>query len=334
MNLFENLQTLHESGIREKYSFYGDYFRFDRKIGEIPKNKPLYTIAKSKDEAISNFCKQIKDMKQLFAGANLTIDKNNVSIVDDIVHQQVVKDSQPGVDDPKFNFDDPDREGDYQVESIMSYDDWFTTKYDDLVLKYIERNELEEDDPIDNDDFKEFCEYEYEDYYRNTNRYNEANEESYVYKISFDVEYEGNGDYDCEHDTLKNIEYDESDLIAIDNDSFISEFQKWYNDGGDNINIISLKYEPNKDSTKLGNIIAILDSKLSNEKEFASELLFYILDESGILVTVTYSGTREKDSWNQTTDSHTTISEPFEDYIEDINCYYTDVKNIKIELAS
>lgn len=173
MNLFENLQILKENELT-KFSYTGPIYRFDTIFGQI--KKPIYTMAKTPGKAYTNFLAQIKQGNGLDYNANLSIDKNNIKVVDDIPDEafddSIDNISKPAVNDPKYNFEDPDREDDYVVESIMDFTDWLDINFDDLVKRYADEYEMSEYDVNSEDeDFEEYVNDKYEEYYRNTNRY-------------------------------------------------------------------------------------------------------------------------------------------------------------------
>lgn len=119
MNLFENLQILKENELT-KFSYTGPIYRFDTIFGQI--KKPIYTMAKTPGKAYTNFLAQIKQGNGLDYNANLSIDRNNIKIVDDISDEafddSIDNISKPVINDPKYNFEDPDREDEYVVEDF------------------------------------------------------------------------------------------------------------------------------------------------------------------------------------------------------------------------
>ena len=131
MNLFENLQIIKESELT-KFSYEGPVYRFDSIFGQI--KKPIYTMAKTQGKAYTNFLAQIKQGNGLDYNANLSIDKDKIKIVDDIPNEafddSIDNTSKPVLDDPKYNFDDPDREDDYSVESFVSVIDKYLEDFD------------------------------------------------------------------------------------------------------------------------------------------------------------------------------------------------------------
>lgn len=173
MNLFENLQLMKESELI-KYSYTGPIYRFNSIYGQI--KKPIYTVARTPSKAYTNFLAQIKQGNGFDYTAKLDIDKNNIKVVDNIPDEafddSIDNISNPVVNDPKYNFDDPDREDEYIVESILNFEDWLDIYFDDLVKQYADKYEMPEEDVYSEDeDFEEYVNDEYEEYYKNTNRY-------------------------------------------------------------------------------------------------------------------------------------------------------------------
>lgn len=172
----ENIMaTLESSYGMERYSYVGPVYRFDRVFDNI--KEPIYTIAKSYEAAARNFCYKLKNKYNLVPGTNLTIDKDKIERDTEIEEKTKQFEKEPEeivtkVDDPKFNFDDPDRDEEYVVESIMSFDDWLDKNFNELVKDYAELYEMEESEVYNEDeDFEEYVNDQYEEYYRNTNRY-------------------------------------------------------------------------------------------------------------------------------------------------------------------
>lgn len=159
----------------EKYTYTGPVYRFDKLYDTI--KEPIYTVGKSYDAAARNICYKLKQKYNLHAGTNLTIDKDKIEKDDEIEELTKnfdikPKDIKTKVDDPKYNFDDPDRNEEYIVESIMNFTEWLDKYFDDLVKEYAERYEMDEQDVYNEDeDFEEYVNDRYEEYYRNTNRY-------------------------------------------------------------------------------------------------------------------------------------------------------------------
>lgn len=62
--------------------------------------------------------------------------------------------------------------------SILNFEDWLDRYFDDLVKKYADKYEIPEEDVYSEDeDFEEYVNDKYEEYYRNTNRYLDDEEE-------------------------------------------------------------------------------------------------------------------------------------------------------------
>ena len=159
----------------EKYSYMGPVYRFNKIIDNI--KEPIYTMATSYDAAMRNICFKLKEKYGFYKGDNLTIDKDKIEKDNEIEELTKIfdiksKDTETKVDDPKYNFDDPDRNEEYVVESIMNFTEWLDKYFDDLVKEYAERYEMDEQDVYNEDeDFEEYVNDRYEEYYRNTNRY-------------------------------------------------------------------------------------------------------------------------------------------------------------------
>lgn len=122
MNLFENLQMMHESELI-KYSYIGPVYRFNSIYGQI--KKPIYTVARTPSKAYTNFLAQIKQGNGFDYTAKLDIDKNNIKVVDNIPNEAFddsidnIEDiGKPLINDPKYNFEDPDRNDDYIIEDF------------------------------------------------------------------------------------------------------------------------------------------------------------------------------------------------------------------------
>lgn len=121
MNLFENLQLLHESEYMT-YKYDGPYYRFGKYYGKT--KEPLYTEAPSLEKAKTNFIYRLKKMNNLQPYTNLTIDVNKI---EEIIPKQDFNEinddyeeikHEPLVNDSKYNFDDDDREDEYEVENL------------------------------------------------------------------------------------------------------------------------------------------------------------------------------------------------------------------------
>nr|DAW34219.1 MAG TPA: AdoMet dependent proline di-methyltransferase [Caudoviricetes sp.] len=122
MNLFENLQLMKESELI-KYSYTGPIYRFNSIYGQI--KKPIYTVARTPSKAYANFLAQIKQGNGFDYTAKLDIDKNNIKVVDNIPDEAFddsidnIEDiGKPLINDPKYNFEDPDRNDDYIIEDF------------------------------------------------------------------------------------------------------------------------------------------------------------------------------------------------------------------------
>ena len=122
MNLFENLQLMKESELI-KYSYIGPIYRFNSIYGQI--KKPIYTVARTPSKAYTNFLAQIKQGNGFDYTAKLDIDKNNIKVVDNIPNEAFddsidnIEDiGKPLINDPKYNFEDPDRNDDYIIEDF------------------------------------------------------------------------------------------------------------------------------------------------------------------------------------------------------------------------
>lgn len=117
MNLFENLQLLHESEYMT-YKYDGPYYRFGKYYGKT--KEPLYTEAPSIEKAKTNFIFRLKKLNNLKPYTNLSIDESKIeqiiSNIDFDEYEEIKH--EPLVNDSKFNFDDDDREDDYEVENL------------------------------------------------------------------------------------------------------------------------------------------------------------------------------------------------------------------------
>lgn len=123
MNLFENLQIMKEAEELIKYSYIGPIYRFNSIYGQI--KKPIYTVARTPGKAYTNFLAQIKQGNGFDYTAKLDIDRNNIKVVDNIPDEAFddsidnIEDiGKPLINDPKYNFEDPDRNDDYVVEDF------------------------------------------------------------------------------------------------------------------------------------------------------------------------------------------------------------------------
>lgn len=115
-------EMLEESSTNNKYSFTGPVYRFEHVVDII--KEPIYTLAPSIDKAYTNFCYRLKSSLGLERFAKLTIDKKDIKIVEDEEDfeeddfEEIDKSSNPVINDPKYNFEDPDREDEYVVEDF------------------------------------------------------------------------------------------------------------------------------------------------------------------------------------------------------------------------
>lgn len=172
MNLFENLQILSESENLKKYRYVGKVYKNDFKnkieIGEI--KTPLYVVAHSIGGAYRNLINQIVAGNQLFEIQNMIqIDKEGIEEVNEIPEtpNNISGEFESLHNEEQIN------------ESIMSFDDWMDKNFNKLIAEFAETYEIEENEVYDNEDFDEYVNDKYEDYYRNTNRYiNEEDEDN------------------------------------------------------------------------------------------------------------------------------------------------------------
>ena len=74
-----------ESANKKTYSYYGEVYRFDDCIDEVPFNDPIYTQAISLKQAINNIKAKLKDSYGFSYNTKLDIQENNVKLVDDDV---------------------------------------------------------------------------------------------------------------------------------------------------------------------------------------------------------------------------------------------------------
>lgn len=117
--LFENLQLLklNESSKYHKYSYNGLVYKFGRVIGEI--KEPIYTDAPSIEKAKSNIIYRIKKLYGYTSNSKLEIDEDNLIEIPNEEDFEIIEEPthEPLVNDPKYNFDDSDREDNYTIES-------------------------------------------------------------------------------------------------------------------------------------------------------------------------------------------------------------------------
>lgn len=176
-----NVYIVHSNNVNEssnsmeRYYYIGPVYRFGSLYDTL--KKPMYTVAKSFEAATRNICYKLKQKYNLKPEANLTIDTNKLekdNTMEEIPKEfeKEPKNVETKIDDPKYNFDDPDREDEYIVESILNFEDWLDIYFDDLVKQYADKYEIPEEDVYSTDeDFEEYANDEYEEYYKNTNRY-------------------------------------------------------------------------------------------------------------------------------------------------------------------
>ena len=169
------MKDLEETSANNKYYFTGPVYRFEHVVDII--KEPIYTLAPSIDKAYTNFCYRLKSSLGLERFAKLTINKKDIKIVEDENDfneddfEEIDKSSNPVINDPKYNFEDPDREDEYVVESIQSYSDWFNENYYELQNEFMNEYNII-DDHFDEETINNFIEYandKYEEYYRNYN---------------------------------------------------------------------------------------------------------------------------------------------------------------------
>lgn len=179
--IISNQNEVNESYGMEKYSYVGPIYRFNKLYATI--KEPIYTVAKSYEDAMKNMCFRLKEKYGFIKGANLTIDKDKIKKNTEIEELTKEFEKEPEnietkIDDPKYNFDDSDRDEEYVVESILSFDDWLDKNFTDLINEFSELHEIPEDEVYDSEDFEEYVNDQYEEYYRNTNRYLDDEDET------------------------------------------------------------------------------------------------------------------------------------------------------------
>lgn len=191
-NADENITAIIESqGPKERYTYVGPVYRFGKYHETI--KKPIVTIATSFDEAYRNICYQLKSLYKLEPNKNLSIDKDKIKKDDTIEtsikeFEQDIKEIEGPINDPKYNFEDPDREDEYIVESTMKYKDWFNKNKYDLLNKFINEYHL-------NAAFEDFADNEYDKYVRknyssmNENINRRIIESTMNYKDWFDLNF-------------------------------------------------------------------------------------------------------------------------------------------------
>ena len=114
MELFENLQLLHEAKEKQKYSYKGPIYSFGTYIDTL--KDPIFTMAVSKEKAISQLCWRLKSQ---YRGV-ITIDNSKLELVEepkdiDVSDYEELT-HEPVLNDPKYNYDDPGREDEYEVK--------------------------------------------------------------------------------------------------------------------------------------------------------------------------------------------------------------------------
>ena len=221
MNLFENLQMMKEADDLIRFSYTGPVYRFNSLYGQI--KKPIYTVARTHGKAYANFLAQIKQGNGFDFNANLQIDKNRIKEVDSIPDSAIddsidnIEDiGKSVVDDPKYNYDDPDREGDYVVESILSFEKWLDINFDNLINNYAERYNMNEFEVATEDsDFEEYVNEKYNEYFKNASKHLDNN-----LKEDFNID----DDLSNKYSLVKNMkEPDKFNSIKI-------SFNGYYND--------------------------------------------------------------------------------------------------------
>lgn len=336
MNLFENLQILKESELT-KFSYTGPIYRFDTIFGQI--KKPIYTMAKTPGKAYANFLAQIKQGNGLDYNANLSIDRNNIKVVDDIPDEafddSINNISKPIVNDPKYNFEDPDREDEYVVESIMDFTNWLDTNFDNLVKRYADKYEMSEYDVNSEDeDFEEYVNDKYEEYYRNTNRYLEDfdvedTEQEYtsantsinssklpaIFKLvnlqprSMNLDF-GGGRYDNASEYLAtkdvtNLIYDPYNRSSEHNKNVLDTIRK--NNG--------------TDTATCSNVLNVI--KEENARRTVIQNIYNLLKSNGIAYFTVYEGTGKGDEG--ATKSGYQLNRKTNDYVDEIKEVFPDV---------
>lgn len=114
MELFENLQLLHEAKEKQKYSYKGPIYNFGKYVDTL--KNPIFTMAVSKEKAISQICWRLRSQ---YKGV-IAIDNSKLELIEEskeIItsnYEEIIH--KPILNDPKYNYDDPDREDKYNVE--------------------------------------------------------------------------------------------------------------------------------------------------------------------------------------------------------------------------
>lgn len=118
-NLFENLQMLNEASNHSNFSYSGLVYRFGQVIGEI--KEPIYTSAPTIEKAKSNIIFRIKKLYGYSPAAKLEIDEDGLIEIPNEEDYEIIEEPkhEPLINDPKFNFEDSDREDEYVIESNL-----------------------------------------------------------------------------------------------------------------------------------------------------------------------------------------------------------------------
>lgn len=138
----------------------------------------------------------------------------------------------------------------------------------------------------------------------------------FKYKISFEF----NIDDAIKYDDELNV-----DILEINDDCFnevfnteekIKEFQNWYNVGlseNEKLSILDIIYD--RDGEKTGLLTVSLKSKLENEHDFATELVYYLFEDCTPKIYYHVYGKTWKDDWDYRTNSHVqrTINVDYDD---------------------
>ena len=223
MNLFENLQILNESEDNILFKFkwekgsindniikylqsknikfrYSEYFQLEAKI----KGTWVRFDYKKKDDGLT----------YIYVGSkNNKVTKESYGMEKYSYVSPADKFNNLKINNPTYNFKDPNRDEDHMIESLLDYDKWFDINYNNLVQDFIEKYEITEDEIEENEDlFYEYVDDKYEEYYKNTNNY-------------LDNEIEENF-----NDSDKNEEHVVESIMNFDNwlDKYFDELVKNY----------------------------------------------------------------------------------------------------------
>ena len=159
MNLFENLQLMKEASDKELL------FSFIWEKGSL--NDNIINYLKSK-----NIRFRYGPYLQLFAKINNEWVR--------FYHEN--KDGKTYVYVVHSNIDKKDE---YIVESILNFEDWLDIYFDDLVKKYADKYEMPKEDVYaEDEDFEEYINDKYEEYYKNTNRWEDDEDLEEDFEIS------------------------------------------------------------------------------------------------------------------------------------------------------